>query len=48
MCTWLAGIGSLRSRFAKAGAAGAMLTLLSAACAAGPRKPWGRGEPETA
>ena len=33
MRTWLAGTGSLRSRFAKAGAAGALLTLLSAACA---------------
>src|ERR1035438_6759587 len=33
MRTWLAGISSLRSRFAKAGAACALLTLLSAACA---------------
>ncbi len=41
MCTWLAGIGSLRSRFAKAGAAGAMLTLLSAARAAAQENPGG-------
>ena len=31
MRNWLAGTGSLRSRFAKAGAAGALLTLLGAA-----------------
>jgi len=33
MRTWLAGFGSLRSRFAKAGAAGALLSLLSAVSA---------------
>jgi K(+)-stimulated pyrophosphate-energized sodium pump len=33
MCTWLAGSCSLRSRFAKAGIAGAVLTLWSAASA---------------
>src|ERR1700692_2873807 len=41
MRTWLAGFGSLRSRFAKAGAAGALLTLLSAASASGQEKPGG-------
>jgi K(+)-stimulated pyrophosphate-energized sodium pump len=33
MRTWLAGLGPLRSRFAKAGAAGALLSLLSAVSA---------------
>jgi K(+)-stimulated pyrophosphate-energized sodium pump len=33
MCTWLAGICSLRSRFAKAGAAAAVLTLMSSGAA---------------
>jgi K(+)-stimulated pyrophosphate-energized sodium pump len=33
MRTWLAGFGSLRSRFAKAGAAGVLLSLLSAVSA---------------
>src|SRR5579859_4599396 len=33
MRTWLAGLGPLRSRFAKAGAASALLTLQSTACA---------------
>src|SRR5580693_7535549 len=33
MRTWLAGVGPLRSRFAKAGVAGALLTLLSAVSA---------------
>src|ERR1700688_1212465 len=41
MRTWLAGFGSLRSRFAKAGAAGALLTLLSAACASAQENPGG-------
>src|ERR1700692_3375084 len=41
MRTWLAGFGSLRSRFAKAGAATAMLTLLSAACASAQENPGG-------
>jgi K(+)-stimulated pyrophosphate-energized sodium pump len=41
MCTWLAGIGSLGSRFAKAGAATAMLTLLSAAGASAQDNPAG-------
>jgi len=33
MCNWLAGLGPLRSRFVKAGAASALLTLLGAASA---------------
>src|ERR1035438_8486136 len=33
MCTWLAGIGSLRSRLAKVGAATAVLTMMSATAA---------------
>src|SRR6202140_555023 len=41
MCTWLAGIASLGSRFAKAGAACAMLTLLSAAGASAQDNPAG-------
>jgi len=41
MRTWLAGISSLRSRFAKAGAVGALLTLLSAACASAQENPGG-------
>src|SRR6202162_4081818 len=41
MRTWLAGRGSLRSRFAKAGAAGALLTSLSAACASAQENPVG-------
>src|SRR6202166_2267896 len=41
MRTWLAGLSSLRSRFAKAGAAGALLTLLSAACASAQENPGG-------
>ena len=41
MCTWLAGFASLGSRFAKAGAASAMLTLLSAAGAAAQDNPAG-------
>src|ERR1700676_2056604 len=41
MCTWLAGIGSLGSRFAKVGAATALLTLLSAACASAQENPGG-------
>ena len=41
MRTWLAGTRSLRSRFAKAGAAGAVLTLLSAACASAQENPGG-------
>src|SRR6202140_2766082 len=41
MRTWLAGFGSLRSRFAKAGAAGALLTLLSAASASAQENPGG-------
>src|SRR5579864_732965 len=41
MCTWLASIGSLRSRFAKAGALGALVTFLSAACASGQENPGG-------
>ncbi|HXP80689.1 MAG TPA: sodium-translocating pyrophosphatase [Verrucomicrobiae bacterium] len=41
MCTWLAGLGSLRSRFAKAGAVGALLTLLSAASASAQENPAG-------
>src|SRR6266851_7968454 len=41
MRTWLAGFGSLRSRFAKAGAATALLTLLSAACASAQENPGG-------
>src|ERR1700688_3782819 len=41
MCTWLAGIASLGSRFMKAGAATAMLTLLSAAGASAQDNPAG-------
>src|SRR5277367_5125713 len=41
MRTWLAGCGPLRSRFAKAGAAGALLTLLSAAAASAQENPGG-------
>src|ERR1700733_6128639 len=41
MCTWLAGIGSLRSRFAKQGAASALLTLLAAAYASAQENPGG-------
>ena len=41
MCTWLAGLGSLRSRFVKAGALGALLTLLSAAAASAQENPGG-------
>jgi len=41
MRTWLAGTGSLRSRFAKAGAAGALLTFLAAASAAAQEPPGG-------
>ncbi len=41
MRTWLAGFGSLGSRFAKAGAAGALLTLLSAAFVSAQEKPAG-------
>ncbi len=41
MCTWLAGLGSLRSRFAKVGALGALLTLLSAASASAQENPAG-------
>src|SRR3984893_14858712 len=41
MRTWLAGARSLKSRFAKAGAAGAVLTLLSAACASAQENPGG-------
>src|SRR6202521_5719680 len=41
MSTWLASIGSLRSRFAKAGALSALLTLLSAAAASAQENPAG-------
>src|ERR1700681_284960 len=41
MCSWLAGIASLGSRFAKAGAACALLTLLSAAGASAQDNPAG-------
>ena len=41
MRNWLAGIGSLGSRFAKAGAVSALLTLLSAACASAQEKAGG-------
>jgi K(+)-stimulated pyrophosphate-energized sodium pump len=41
MRTWLAGVGSLRGRFAKAGAASALLTLLSAVCASAQETPGG-------
>src|ERR1700720_1547057 len=41
MRTWLAGFGPLRSRFAKAGAATALLTLLSAACVSAQDNPGG-------
>src|ERR1700680_4410791 len=41
MRTWLAGFGSLRNRFAKVGAATALLTLLSAACASAQENPGG-------
>src|SRR6202047_729765 len=41
MSTWLAGCCSLRSRFAKAGAASALLTLLSAAAASAQENPGG-------
>src|ERR1700692_379808 len=41
MRTWLAGLGSLRSRFTKAGALGALLTLLSAASASAQENPGG-------
>src|ERR1700693_5107104 len=41
MCTWLAGLGSLGSRFAKAGAASALLILLSAAGASAQGNPGG-------
>src|ERR1700685_3097648 len=41
MCTWLAGLGSLRSRFVKAGALGALLTLLSTAAASAQENPGG-------
>jgi K(+)-stimulated pyrophosphate-energized sodium pump len=41
MCNWLAGVGSLRSRLAKAGALGALLTLLSAASASAQENPAG-------
>src|SRR4029077_1582645 len=41
MRTWLAGVCSLGSRFAKAGAAGALLTLLSAASASAQENPSG-------
>ena len=41
MCTWLAGLGSLRSRFVKAGALGALLTLLGAASASAQANPGG-------
>ncbi len=41
MCTWLASLGSLRSRFTIAGAAAALLTLLSAAGAAAQENPAG-------
>ena len=41
MFNWLAGLRPLRSRFAKAGAAGALLTLLSAAAAAAQEKAGG-------
>jgi K(+)-stimulated pyrophosphate-energized sodium pump len=41
MFNWLAGLCPLRSRFAKAGAAGALLTLLGAASAAAQEKPGG-------
>src|ERR1700688_2185372 len=41
MCTWLAGLGSLRSRFTKAGALGALLTLLSTAAASAQENPGG-------
>jgi len=41
MRTWLAGSGSLRSRFAKAGAVGALLNLLSAASAWAQENPGG-------
>ena len=41
MCTWLAGLGSLRSRFVKAGALGALLTLLSAVAASAQENPGG-------
>src|SRR5580700_8501082 len=41
MRTWLEGTRSLRSRFAKAGAASALLTLLSAACASAQENPAG-------
>jgi K(+)-stimulated pyrophosphate-energized sodium pump len=41
MCTWLAGLCSLRSRFSKAGALGALLTLLSAVSASAQENPAG-------
>ncbi len=41
MRTWLAGFGSLKSRFAKPCAASALLTLLSAACASAQENPGG-------
>src|SRR6202521_2259380 len=41
MCTWLAGLGSLRSRFVKAGALGALVTLLSTAAVSAQENPGG-------
>src|SRR6266851_7559814 len=41
MRTWLAGFGSLKSRFAKQCAASALLTLLSVACASAQENPGG-------